>query len=102
MHIDSTITPSPCHPQPGDVYDYDRQVPDVPEMTRLVVTGITPKTDWSDEHVGFELNGQHTANSVRNALQRLVEGKNVRRRDDGRISQFKRAVEGDSENDSFA
>ncbi len=63
MHIDTTITPSPCHPQPGDVYDYDRQVPDVPEMTRLVVTGITPKTDWSDEHVGFELNGQQQMRS---------------------------------------
>jgi hypothetical protein len=61
-----------------------------------------PNKWWTVNEISFELNGQHTANSVRNALQRLVEGKNVRRRDDGRISQFKRAVEGDSENDSFA
>jgi len=57
---------------------------------------------WTVNEISFELNGQHTAGSVRNALQRLCDGGNAKRRDDGRISQYKRAIEGDAENDSFA
>lgn len=58
MNIDTSIIPDPAHPQPGDVYDWDRQQPDVPELTRLVVAGIAPKTHWTDESVVFEVNGQ--------------------------------------------
>ncbi len=48
--IDDSIRPDPFNPQPGDVYEDSEG--------RIVVTGIDPATEFSNEGVNLEINGE--------------------------------------------